>query len=625
MRKDGRPFRRLLVANRGEIAIRIIRACRELGIESIATYSDADADALHTRLADRAERIGPAAAAESYLSLDAVLAAAARSGAEAVHPGYGFLSENAAFAAAVEEAGLVFVGPPPATLASLGDKLAARRSAAAAGVPIVPGLLVPLVADGDGSLAAVDLGGVAFPALLKAAAGGGGRGMRRVEDRAELEAALAGAGREAMAAFGDGTLYLEQLIAPARHVEVQLLGDRHGNLAVLGERDCSVQRRHQKLVEESPSPAVTPELRDALADSARRVAGTVAFHSAATVEFVVDAEGGHYFLEMNTRLQVEHGVTELVTGLDLVAWQIRVAAGEHLPESVMACVPRGHAIEVRVYAEDPHQRFAPVSGRVSAWRMPEGPGIRVDAGVGANTTLPTEYDPLLAKLIAHGSSRGEALARLRDALDGTLVLGVRTNLRFLRWLLDQPAMRDGEVRTDTLAHLPLPNAPEPGPAAWSGAAAALLAGAPTTPWGGGWRAAGPASVRMRFGEEERRVEPKPERGVELAIEGGSAHVDVEGQSLELSLAAPPSVEEAVRHASAHAGGTAILLAPMPGRVIAIRAAEGASVSVHQPLVVIEAMKMEHAVVTPLAGTVTRVLVQIGAQVQRGDLLAEVSA
>jgi acetyl-CoA/propionyl-CoA carboxylase biotin carboxyl carrier protein len=447
LRKDGPPFRRILIANRGEIAVRIIRACRELGTESVATYSDADADALHTRMADRAERIGPASAAESYLSIAAVLAAAARSGAEAIHPGYGFLSENAEFARAVEEAGLVFVGPPPETLASLGDKLAARRSVAAAGVPIVPGLLVPLVADGDGSLAGVDLAGVTFPALLKAAAGGGGRGMRQVADRAELEAALPSAARDALAAFGDGTLYLEQLISPARHVEVQLLGDRHGNLAVLGERECSVQRRHQKLVEESPSPAVGPALRAQLAEGARRVAGTVAFHNAATVEFLVDADDGHYFLEMNTRLQVEHGVTELVTGLDLVAWQIRVAAGERLPESVMAAVPLGHAIEARIYAEDPHRRFAPVSGTVTTWRMPAGPGVRVDAGVTRDTPLPLEYDPLLVKLLVHAEDRPAAVARLRGALDETAVGGVQTDLSFLRWLVDEPGFVTGAYDT----------------------------------------------------------------------------------------------------------------------------------------------------------------------------------
>jgi acetyl-CoA/propionyl-CoA carboxylase biotin carboxyl carrier protein len=441
------PFRRLLIANRGEIAVRIIRACRELGIESIAVYSDVDADALPARMADRAERIGPGPAIDSYLSVDAVMTAAARSGAEAIHPGYGFLSENAGFARAVEEAGLVFVGPPPATLEALGDKLAARRAVAAAGVPIVPGLLVPLLADDGGSVSQVDLTGVGFPALLKAAAGGGGRGMRRVEDGAAVEAALASASREALAAFGDGTLYLERLISPARHVEVQLLGDRHGNLAVLGERECSVQRRHQKLVEESPSPAVTPSLRAALAESARRVAGTVPFHSAATAEFLVDADGGHYFLEMNTRLQVEHGVTELVTGLDLVAWQIRVAAGEPLDESVLTSTPRGHAIEARIYAEDPHQRFAPVAGRIAAWRMPGGPGIRVDAGVTADTTLPRDYDPLLAKLMVHAEDRPAAVARLRAALDETTIGGVQTDLSFLRWLVDEPGFLAGAYDT----------------------------------------------------------------------------------------------------------------------------------------------------------------------------------
>ena len=321
---DAPPFRRLVVANRGEIAIRVMRACRELGIESVALYSDADRDALHVRAADRAERIGPAPAGESYLSVAAVIEAALRSGAEALHPGYGFLSENGAFATAVIDAGLTFVGPAPATLAALGDKLAARRLVAQAGVPVVPGLMVPLT-DGD-----LDLGADWLSGAPEGGRGGGGRGMRRVESAAEVGPALAGARREAMAAFGDGTIYAERLVSPARHVEVQLLGDRHGGLATLGERDCSVQRRHQKLVEESPSPAVTPEIRAALLESARRVAGTVDFQNAATVEFLLDADGNHYFLEMNTRLQVEHGVTELVTGLDLVSWQIRIAAGERM-------------------------------------------------------------------------------------------------------------------------------------------------------------------------------------------------------------------------------------------------------------------------------------------------------
>jgi acetyl/propionyl-CoA carboxylase alpha subunit len=441
------PFRRLLIANRGEIAVRIIRACRELGIEPVAVYSEADAGALHTGMADRAELIGPAAAADSYLSIDAVIEAARRSGAEAIHPGYGFLSENASFAHAVEEAGLVFIGPPPETLASLGDKLAARRSVAAAGVPIVPGMLVPLVADTNGAMPSLELTAVGFPALVKAAAGGGGRGMRRVDRLEEVGPVLESASREALAAFGDGTLYLERLIAPARHVEVQLLGDRHGNLAVLGERECSVQRRHQKLVEEAPSPAVTPPIRELLVESARRVAGTVSFHNAATVEFLLDADGNHYFLEMNTRLQVEHGVTELVTGVDLVAWQIRVAAGERLSDAVLGATARGHAIEARIYAEDPHHGFAPMAGSVTAWRMPAGAGVRVDAGIGAGTALPVEYDPLLAKLLVHAHDRPAAIARLRRALDETLVGGVQTNLPFLRWLVDEPGFGAGSYDT----------------------------------------------------------------------------------------------------------------------------------------------------------------------------------
>ena len=439
------PFDRLLVANRGEIAVRVIRACRELGISPIAVHSDVDADALHVRLADRSELIGSAAAAESYLRIDAVVDAALRSGAEAVHPGYGFLSENAAFARAVEEAGLVFVGPPPSALEALGNKLAARRSASDAGVPIVPGTTVALE---DDPAAVAEVG---LPVMLKAAAGGGGRGMRRVDRVDELQQAMDSARREAMAAFGDGTIYVERLVSPARHVEVQLLGDRHGGLAVLGERDCSVQRRHQKLVEESPSPAVDAATREALFESARRVARTVDFHNAATVEFLLDPEGQHYFLEMNTRLQVEHGVTELVTGIDLVAWQIRVAAGERLTDDVLEPRLRGHAIEVRLYAEDPYDGFRPTAGTVGAWVMPDGPGIRVDAGMEADTPLRPQYDPLLAKLMVHADDRPAAVARLRRALDETLIGGLQTDAGFLRWLVDDEAFAAGSYDTSLIA------------------------------------------------------------------------------------------------------------------------------------------------------------------------------
>ncbi len=435
------PFERLLVANRGEIAIRVMRACRDLGVSPIAVYSDADVRALHVRMADRAERIGPAPASSSYLSVTSVVDAAVRCGADAVHPGYGFLSENADFARAVEAAGLVFVGPPADAIEALGNKLAARRSVAAAGVPIVPGTTVALKDD------VTDVVNLGFPVMLKAAAGGGGRGMRRVERLNDLADAMASARREAEAAFGDGTVYVERLISPTRHIEVQLLGDRHGGLAVLGERDCSVQRRHQKLVEESPSPGIGEGTRAALFESARRVAGTIEFHNAATVEFLVDAGGNHYFLEMNTRLQVEHGVTELVTGLDLVAWQIRVAAGERLSADLLESRPRGHAIEVRLYAEDPADGFRPVAGRVGAWRLPDGPGIRVDAGVEADTDLPPEYDPLLAKLMVHADDRPAAVARLRRALDETVIGGVQTDAGFFRWLTDEVAFVSGDYDT----------------------------------------------------------------------------------------------------------------------------------------------------------------------------------
>ncbi len=447
MRTDtGRPpFERLLIANRGEIAVRVIRACRELGISPVAVHSDADVNAIHVRQADSSERIGPPSPAESYLSIETILEAAHRSGAEAIHPGYGFLSENADFARAVVDAGLIFVGPPAETLAALGNKLAARRGAQSAGVPIVPGTTVALADE------LVGMSEIGYPLMLKAAAGGGGRGMRRVDTPDGLEAALVAARREAVSAFGDGTVYAERLLEPARHVEVQLLGDRHGHLAVLGERDCSVQRRHQKLVEETPSPAVDSETRTALFDSARRVAGTVEFHNAATVEFLLDADRQHYFLEMNTRLQVEHGVTEMATGIDIVVWQIRVAAGDELPDDMLEPKPRGHAIEVRLYAEDPYADFRPSAGHLTAWRVADGPGVRVDAGVEADTLLRSEYDPLLAKLMVHAEDRASAVNRLRRALDETLIGGVQTDAGFLRWLVDRPEFISGEYDTGFIA------------------------------------------------------------------------------------------------------------------------------------------------------------------------------
>jgi acetyl-CoA/propionyl-CoA carboxylase, biotin carboxylase, biotin carboxyl carrier protein len=604
-------IRALLIANRGEIVQRIARTARRLGIRTVAIHAADD------RPPDGVDLAFPI---PDYLDGEAILDAARRAGADAVHPGYGFLAENPAFADAVVRAGMAWVGPPASAIAAMGDKAAARRTAVTHGVPVVPGYDGEAQVDASLGEAAARIG---YPILIKPSAGGGGKGMRVAREPGRLPDELAAARREASRAFGDDRLILERLLEGARHVEVQVLFDAHGNGIHLGERDCSTQRRNQKIVEESPGPSVSPELRDRLGAAALAVSSAVGYVSAGTVEFLVTDAGDFYFGEMNTRLQVEHPVTEAVTGRDLVADQLRIAAGGSLEISQGDVRWSGHAIEARLYAEDPDAGFLPATGRLLRLRWPEG--VRVETGVREGDTVSDRYDPLLAKLIAYGPSRSAALEHLRAALDQTMVLGVRTNLRFLRWLLEQPVMRDGEVRTDTLAGLPLPPPLMPDQATWSAAGDALIAAVPYGPWGGGWRAAAPAAVRLRFGSEERRIELGSPGNVEVAVEGGVAYVDVEGQSLELSLAMPPSVEEAVRHAAAHAGGVAALTAPMPGRVIAVRAAEGASVLAHQALVVIEAMKMEHAVVTPLAGTVTRLAVEVGQQVQRGDLLAEVSA
>ena len=602
---------RLLIANRGEIAARVARTARSLAIATVGIHTpdDRPADGL-----DEAHFV------DSYLDAAAIVAIAERVGADAVHPGYGFLAEDPTFARAVAEAGLTWVGPPSEAIAAVGDKAAARRAAAARGVPILPGYDGAAQDDATLLAAAEEIG---YPLLVKPSAGGGGKGMRSVDVPAQLSDALGAARREAAGAFGDDRLILERRLAGARHVEVQVLFDVHGHGIHLGERDCSAQRRNQKIVEEAPAPSVSAELRERMGAAALAVAAAVGYVGAGTVEFLVADDGEFFFLEMNARLQVEHPVTEAVTGRDLVADQLRVAAGEPLGIAGAAGHPRGHAIEARLYAEDPERGFLPATGRVLRLRWPSG--VRVDTGIREGDLVSDRYDPMLAKLIAHGRTRDEALARLRAALDETLVLGVRTNLRFLRWLLDQPVMRQAQVRTDTIAGLPLLEPPQPSDEQWGAAASALLAQGPGGVWGGGWRASSPAAIRMRQRDEERRVELNERAAAVLVVDGGVAYVDVEGQSVELSLARPPTVDEAVRHAVAHAGGGATLTAPMPGRVIAIRADAGASVQAHATVVVIEAMKMEHAVVTPLAGTVTRIAVKEGQQVGRGELLAEVAA
>jgi acetyl/propionyl-CoA carboxylase alpha subunit len=448
------PFGRVLVANRGEIAVRIIRACHEMGMEAVAVYSDADSEAAHVRLADVAVRLGPSAPSESYLRIDAVVEAALASGARAVHPGYGFLAERAAFARAVEDAGLVFVGPASETIEALGDKLNARRLAARVGVPSVPGTVDPAPVDRPDRVVAIveTARGIGFPVLVKAAAGGGGRGMRRVTREEDLAAALVSGSREAESAFGDGSVYLEREILPARHVEVQLLADAHGHVVALGERDCSLQRRHQKLVEEAPAPGLTEEQRRYVHGLAVRLGEAASLRSAATCEFLHDPAGNFWFLEVNTRLQVEHGVTELVTGVDIVREQFRIAAGEPLSPEVVAAgeraaQPTSHAIEVRIAAEDPSRAFAPTPGRVGRWVMPAGPGVRVDTHIEPGDRVPAEYDNLLAKVMVHAHDRDAAIDRLRRALDETEIGGVQTTLPFHRAVARSDAFRRGEVST----------------------------------------------------------------------------------------------------------------------------------------------------------------------------------
>ena len=606
----------ILVANRGEIAARIARTARRLGIGTVGVHLPDE------RPPDGMDEVRTIPA---YLDGAALIAAARAGGATAIHPGYGFLSENAAFAASVVAAGLTWIGPPASAIKAMGDKAAARRRAAGLGVPTLPGY--DGEAQGDDRLGA-EAARVGYPLLVKPSAGGGGKGMRVVRRADDLREALAAARREAARAFGDPRLILERYLVGPRHVEIQVLFDAHGHGIHLGERDCSTQRRNQKIVEESPAPSVTPDLRERMGAAALRLAADVGYVGAGTVEFLLADGGEFFFLEMNTRLQVEHPVTEAVTGRDLVEDQIRIAQGRPLAVGQADVTPSGHAIEVRLYAEDPEAGFLPATGRLLTITWPAGDGIRVDAGVRQGDQVTDRFDPMLAKLIAHGRDRSEALHRLHAALDATRILGVRTNLRFLRWLTAQAVLVAGEMRTDTLADMSLPARPVAADADWRAAGRALLADAApqTGPWGGGWRTNAPAAVRLVAGEAERSVvlEPDDAEAVVVRVDDGAAHVDVEGQSVAFRLAPPPTIEEAVRHAAVSEGHAA-LTAPMPGRVIAVRVAEGTSVHEHAPVVVIEAMKMEHAVTTPLSGIVSRLAVAVGDQVQRGDLLAEITA
>lgn len=676
-------FSTVLVANRGEIAVRVIRTLRELGVRSVAVFSDADADARHVREANTAVRIGPAPAAESYLSVERLLDAARRTGAEAVHPGYGFLAENAAFAQACAEAGLVFIGPPAAAISLMGDKIRAKETVAAAGVPVVPGSSGSGLTDAQLGAAAREIG---MPVLLKPSAGGGGKGMRLVREEALLADEIAAARREARASFGDDTLLVERWIDRPRHIEIQVLADGHGNVVHLGERECSLQRRHQKIIEEAPSVLLDEDTRAAMGEAAVQAARSCGYVGAGTVEFIVPGSdpAAYYFMEMNTRLQVEHPVTELITGLDLVEWQLRVASGAGLPYAQADITLTGHAVEARVCAEDPARGFLPSGGTVLALHEPEGGGVRTDSGLSEGVPVGSTYDPMLSKVIAYGPDRPTALRRLRAALADTVVLGVPTNAGFLRRLLAHPAVAAGELDTGLVEREADGLVPGGVPEEVY-AAAALLRQPPTAPAGGwvdpfsvpsGWRLGGtpaetfhhfrvpghdPVRVGVRtgargtaslaFGHAGDREEPADACGPVPSLPGARTSrlveasgrrvvVEVDGLTHTFSSAASGDgvwlgrdgdawhvqdhdpVEASLSGAARSGADT--LAAPMPGTVTVVKVAVGDEVVAGQSLLVVEAMKMEHVISAPHAGTVTELDVTAGTTVAMDQILAVVA-
>ncbi|WP_406233468.1 acetyl/propionyl/methylcrotonyl-CoA carboxylase subunit alpha [Nocardia sp. NBC_01009] len=660
-------FDTVLVANRGEIAVRVIRTLRALGIRSVAVYSDADADARHVHEADVAVRLGPAPARASYLAIDKVVAAAVRTGAQAVHPGYGFLSENAAFAAALAEAGIVFLGPPARAIEIMGDKIAAKNTVAAFDVPVVPGIARPGLTDEELIAAATDIG---YPVLVKPSAGGGGKGMRLVEAPQQLPGALASARREAGAAFGDDTLFLERFVTRPRHIEVQILADQFGHVIHLGERECSLQRRHQKVVEEAPSPLLDAQTRARIGAAACNTARSVNYVGAGTVEFIVSADrpDEFFFMEMNTRLQVEHPVTELVTGVDLVECQVRIAAGQKLMVEQDEIRLVGHAIEARVYAEDPGRGFLPTGGTVLDLSEPEGHGVRVDSGLRIGTVVGSDYDPMLSKVIAHGHDRGAALAKLDRALADTVLLGVTSNIEFLRFLLADPDVVAGKLDTGLLDRRVTDFHPAPVTDDDLIAAATYhwLRRWPTTagdPWAvpSGWRigAAAPTPIRLAGGDRVEHVylSGTPAAAVvRVGDDGESASLSaafvaqssatagaltltlaglrreyrIAEYDEQLWVAGPGGVttlrelaEVKVRGGDEHVGDAEIV-SPMPGSVIAAPVRSGAVVAAGAPVVVVEAMKMEHSLTAPIAGIV-ELLVEPGTQVRLGQPLARITA
>ena len=607
------PITTLFIANRGEIASRIARTCDRLGIRAVIPRTDG------TQTLDLLD----------LLDITAVVNAARAASADALHPGFGFLAENADFAEVVMASGIRWVGPPPAAIRAMGDKAAARRLAGSSGVPVIPGY------DGDdqSDVALTEAANtIGYPLIVKPAAGGGGKGMHTVREPESLRDHLAAARREATAAFGDDRLILEHLVEGGRHIEIQILFDGHGTGVHLGERDCSIQRRHQKILEESPSPAVGADLRRRLGDAALTLAAAVDYVSAGTCEFLLDDHGEPAFLEMNTRLQVEHPVTELVTGRDLVADQLRIAAGDRLGFEGDAVQMTGHAVEVRLYAEDAENGFLPAIGRVEALRWPAGDGIRVDSGIAIGTEIGGRFDPMLAKIIAWGPDRPAAFERLARALDETVVLGMVTNLRFLRWLVRQPVVLAGEARTDTLDRIWPPDdwfdrvaIPEE---AWADAAAMLAADPePTDAWAGGWRLNAARSIRVEADGRTRSVAIGSARhpSIETARSGDIVHLDLDGRSVAFRLAPAPDVDAAAR-AAVRYGATGVvgpveIVAPMPGAVLRVHVAVDAAVTIGDSIVTLEAMKMEHVVVATSEGVVGDIHVHPADQVTRGQLLA----
>lgn len=658
-------FDTVLVANRGEIAVRVIRTLRRLGIRSVAVFSDADAGARHVREADTAVRIGPAAASESYLSIERLLEAAARTGAQAIHPGYGFLAENAAFARACAEAGLAFIGPPARAIELMGDKIRAKETVREAGVPVVPGSSGSGLTDEQLTAAALEIG---TPVLLKPSAGGGGKGMRLVRDTALLPEEIAAARREARGSFGDDTLLVERWIDRPRHIEIQVLADGHGNVVHLGERECSLQRRHQKVIEEAPSVLLDEATRAAMGAAAVQAALSCGYVGAGTVEFIVPGAdpSAYCFMEMNTRLQVEHPVTELVTGLDLVEWQLRIAAGERLSFGQDGVALTGHAVEARICAEVPSRNFLPSAGTVLALDEPVGEGVRVDSGLSAGSEIGTSYDPMLAKVIAYGPDRPTALRRLRAALAGTTVLGLETNTGFLRRLLAHPDVVSGEMDTGLIDRELAGLVPSEVPVEVY-AAAALLRHAALEPAaaGGawrdpfsvpsGWRLGGEPAwtdhwlrvpggeavrvrVRGRAPEAEVRIDEAPAVRARL-LPGSGQRITVEWDGVTHAFGhagdwlgrdgdgwrlQPYDPVEAALRGAAGAGGVDTLAAPMPGTVTVVKVAKGDEVTAGQSLLVVEAMKMEHVITAPHDGTVTEIDVTPGSTVAMDQVLAVVA-